>query len=118
MTIKKLSLVVCLAMTACAKQNTTASQHISAEALKPAAAVYAKFIDSIHQTPVDNDFVRYASDSKNYDLTIVESSDYYYYSFYLRPYNSRPVLDGRVVFRVQRSNWNIESVAALPANAK
>lgn len=107
-------LALCMALIGCRHAEPPAQVHMSAEALRGAGAVYAKFHAAIHVTTPDNEFVRYASDARNSDLTIVERPDAYYYLFTLRPFRGHPVLDDTMVFRVDRSTWSVQPVASVP----
>lgn len=110
-----MGLALCMGLIGCRhSEPPPAKLHVSAEALKGAGAVYAKFQAAIHATPPDNEFVRYASEARNVDLTIVERPEAYYYLFTLRPFHGRPVLDDTRVFRVDRSSWDVQPVASVP----
>lgn len=92
----------CIVLSCCAKPEVSTSK-IPAASLKYASAVYSKFESELRNDPKDNDFVKFASDPRNYNTTIVTGSHSVTFIFTLNPYHGRRALDGRIKYRVSES---------------
>ena len=91
-----------LTSASCAKPITSTGSGVPAESLRMASSVYADFAKMLSTDPKDNEFTKFASDPSNYHVTIVEDESGFIYVFHLDNFHGRPMLDGRVTYRVSK----------------
>lgn len=95
----------------CRNTASVATQRMPAGALQAGSSVYAQFIQVLKKSPTDNDFSRFASDPSNYDVTVLVNSDHYVYTFSMKPYRGRDVLDGRLFFEASKDGSSVMQTA-------
>lgn len=109
--ISSLSLMIVigtLCIASCARNNTQEAGKIPAAALEGAGPVYSAFIDYLNKGPHDNDFTRFASNPKNFTVSIKDHGDRFVYTFVISQYRGGPVLDGMISYSWSKGSGKIE----------
>jgi hypothetical protein len=97
-----------LCIASCARNNTQEAGKIPAAALEGAGPVYSAFIDYLNKGPHDNDFTRFASNPKNFTVSIKDHGDRFVYTFVISQYRGGPVLDGMISYSWSKGSGKIE----------
>lgn len=70
-----------------------------ADCLRMASVVYTEFAKTVSSGPKDDEFNKFASDPSNYLVTVIEDGNGCRYSFHLKNYRGRPVIDEGLIYK-------------------
>lgn len=102
-------LLLVLALLICVRRKNDEKfmDHLPANALRGGGIAYAILGDLLDKSITDNDFTKFANNPDNYEVVIKEDQDSFTYTFFLKTYRGRPVLDGVITFKVNKKNWKV-----------
>jgi hypothetical protein len=96
-------------LTACSKTlappMTPASR--SVQELRAGYAALQQFSQDLGARPVKNDFQKFASSPDNYYVSVQENEGSFVYTFTIKSYQNRPVLDGVLAHEVNKSDLKV-----------
>ncbi|HEX7340478.1 MAG TPA: hypothetical protein VF271_11175 [Rhodanobacteraceae bacterium] len=103
--------LVVLGVSSCEKKEVIVSCGFPSGALSVARPVYIEFSKNLRAEPSEDDFQKFVSNVSNYKVSIGMYEGKYIFSFHLKPYHGRHVIDdrGSFIYIVSKSG-HIESV--------
>lgn len=103
-----LALGFAFSTTSCSREKVESSRGVPSAALEGGGPVYSAFTDHLRGEPYNNDFMTFASNPKNFTVSIRESDDQFVYTFVLKPYSGGPVLDEGTSYSWSKKDGKVE----------
>jgi len=86
---------------------------MSGRALQAACLALERFSTDIKKQPAENDFQKFATSVDNYDVVFRESDRSFSFTFRIKTYRGRLVLDGVSTYEVNKADLEVVKTRSL-----